>query len=567
MKRGILFVLCLLFFSLGAQGKNCRLQEELPLQVMTQELKRSFAVLKKQKPPIYYLSYTYTDGEEYRLQLSLGGLQQKQHRFITEAEVQARAGSLSLDNTHTLKGDWQSLELPGWVDAPTISADNKQAFALAWWRATQRAAEKAQEDYSRVAANVRTMSKAKDSSDDFVFPPVEFYCETAEPIGVDLEKIEQLLRQVSKLVAGNKYVLDSSFSFTMTQGHRYFADSRGTRLKTPYARLRLMYTLMNRTQDGMELERFKDYNISSAEQLPSPAQLEADIKQSIAELEQLSQAPEGEPFTAPTILQGKAAAVFVHEVLGHRLEGHRQKDDSEGQTFTGKVGQRVISPLLTIVDDPTMISFQGSALRGHYIYDEEGVRARPVTLIENGVLKNFLMSSSPIKGFANSNGHGRRENGMRAVARMGIMKTTASKTVSYSELEKMLLAEIRRQDKPYGFIVEDLAGGFTFTGTAMPQSFKLQAKKVWRLYPDGRKEMVRGLDVVGTPLVSFNQVLAAGDDDTVFDGSCGAESGWVPQTNIAPSLLFSALEMEKTQKSDLKPPVLPSPLVKKEEQK
>ena len=173
------------------------------------------------------------------------------------------------------------------------------------------------------------------------------------------------------------------------------------------------------------------------------------------------------------------------------------------------------------------------------------------------------MASSPVQGFATSNGHGRKELGRRAVARMGIMRATSSETVPYAELEKMLLAEIKRQGKPYGFIVEDLGGGFTFTGKSMPQSFKLETKLVWRVYPDGRKEMVRGLDIVGTPLVSFNRVLAVGDDDTIFDGSCGAESGWVPQTNISPSLLLEALETERTETSSWKPPLLPSPLLEK----
>ena len=408
------------------------------------------------------------------------------------------------------------------------------------------------------------MSETKDQSADFVFPPKQAACYQQPLQTVDMEKIKNLLLEASKLVIGKEYVLDSSFSFGITQGHRYFVDSRGTRLKTPYARLRLMYNLSNRTPDGMTVERFKDYNVFSPEELPSAQQLAADVQQSLQELAGLTAAPEGDPLTAPTILKGKAAAVFVHEVLGHRLEGHRQKDDSEGQTFTGKVGQLVISPLLTIVDDPTLTQFNGAALRGHYLYDDEGVQARPVTLIDKGVLKNFLMPSSPINGFALSNGHGRRETGRRAVARMGIMRTTASHTVPYEQLEKQLLQEIKRQGKPYGFIVEDLGGGFTFTGTSMPQSFKLRAKLVWRVYPDGRREMVRGLDVVGTPLVSFNKILAVGDDDTVFDGSCGAESGWVPQTNIAPSLLLESMEMEKTQKGDYKPPVLPSPLLNKE---
>ena len=542
----------------------CDVNQEIPLQLMEKELKRSFAVLKHQKPPIYYLSYTYQEGENEGVSVELGGVMQQYHTYSATAEVRARAGSVQLDNTHPLKGEGQDTALAGVEIVPQISLENPKSFLLAWWRATQKAAEQAQANYSRVTANVRTMSETKDQSADFVFPPKQAACYQQPLQTVDMEKIKNLLLEASKLVIGKEYVLDSSFSFGITQGHRYFVDSRGTRLKTPYARLRLMYNLSNRTPDGMTVERFKDYNVFSPEELPSAQQLAADVQQSLQELAGLTAAPEGDPLTAPTILKGKAAAVFVHEVLGHRLEGHRQKDDSEGQTFTGKVGQLVISPLLTIVDDPTLTQFNGAALRGHYLYDDEGVQARPVTLIDKGVLKNFLMPSSPINGFALSNGHGRRETGRRAVARMGIMRTTASHTVPYEQLEKQLLQEIKRQGKPYGFIVEDLGGGFTFTGTSMPQSFKLRAKLVWRVYPDGRREMVRGLDVVGTPLVSFNKILAVGDDDTVFDGSCGAESGWVPQTNIAPSLLLESMEMEKTQKGDYKPPVLPSPLLNKE---
>ena len=552
----------LLGLPLWAESNFCDVKKEVPLQLMGGELMRNFSVLKKQQPPIYYLAYTYQTQQTGQIQASFDGLkiQQKEENF---GDVLARAGSLSLDNTHALKGERETFDLAQTSQIPFPSLENPTAFKRTWWGLTEEAAKDAQKKYSHVLSHSRTMTRTKDTSDDFVFPPKETFCQTQDFEPIHLEPIKELLSQAAKLAQGKKYILDYAVTFSYVNGHRYFADSRGTRLKIPYARMRLTYYLINRTQDGMELERFKDYNLSSAEELPSLEQLSADMEQSMSELEQLSQAPEGEPFTAPTILKGKAAAVFVHEVLGHRLEGHRQKNESEGQTFTGKVGRQVISPMLTIVDDPTLATFQGHSLRGHYLYDEEGVKSRPVTLIENGVLKNFLMPSSPVQGFPVSNGHGRKEAGKRAVARMGVMRTTSSQTVAYEELEKMLLAEIKKQGKPYGFIVEDLGGGFTFTGKSMPQSFKLETKLVWRVYPDGRKEMVRGLDIVGTPLVSFNRVLAVGNDDTIFDGSCGAESGWVPQTNIAPSLLLEALETERTQTSPWKPPLLPSPNLEK----
>ncbi|MBO7238728.1 MAG: TldD/PmbA family protein [Elusimicrobiaceae bacterium] len=560
-KLGWIGLFCLLCLPVFAQT-ICDVRQELPLQLMGKELTRNFKTLKKQKPPVYYLAYTYEEQEVLNVSASFGAVdvQTREERL---GDVQARVGSLSLDNTRALKGERENFDLASSGQVPFPTAGNTAAFERAWWTLTEQATKDEQKAYSAVLSHSRTMTQMKDPSDDFVFPPKETFCQTQTWPEVDIDKIKDLLAQASKLPQGKKYVLDYAVNFGYTRGHRYFADSRGTRLKTPYSRMRLMYYVVNRTQDGMEIERFKDYNVSSADELPSLKQLSADIRQSLAELEQLSNAPEGEPFTAPTILKGKAAAVFVHEVLGHRLEGHRQKNESEGQTFTGKVGQQVISPLLTVVDDPTLQTFQGQTLRGHYMYDDEGVKSRPVTLIENGVLKNFLMASSPVQGFNVSNGHGRKELGRRAVARMGIVRATSSQTVPYEELEKMLLAEIKRQGKAYGFIVEDLGGGFTFTGKSMPQSFKLETKLVWRVYPDGRKEMVRGLDIVGTPLVSFNRVLAVGDDDTVFDGSCGAESGWVPQTNISPSLLLEALETERTQTSPWKPPLLPSPNLEK----
>ena len=142
---------------------------------------------------------------------------------------------------------------------------------------------------------------------------------------------------------------------------------------------------------------------------------------------------------------------------------------------------------------------------------------------------------------------------------MGNTQLIATQSVPYAELEKQLLQEIRTQYKPYGYIIDDLSGGFTMTDTDFPQVFKLKPKLVYRLYPDGRKEVVRGADMVGTPLVSFAQIIAAADDDAVFNGQCGAESGWVPVSSIAPSVLLKSLEIEKTAKSEEKPPILPSP--------
>ena len=307
--------------------------------------------------------------------------------------------------------------------------------------------------------------------------------------------------------------------------------------------------------------RGEHYNTDSFAGLPSAGKVDADMDRSIAELKALKDAPVVEPYSGPAILKARAAGVYFHEIIGHRLEGHRQKLEDSGQTFAKKVGQKVTSDIITLYDDPNLTEFRGVPLRGHYRYDDEGVKARRVSLVENGVLKGFLMNRSPIRGFAASNGHGRRSSGLPTVARMGNLVMKASVTSTYPELRGQLIAECRKQNKPFGLVFEDISGGFTNTNRGGAQAFKVLPLLVYKVYTDGRPdEMVRGVDIVGTPITSFSKISAAADDDAVFNGTCGAESGWVPVSSVSPSVLISELEVEKSEKSQEKPPVLEPPL-------
>ncbi len=537
--------------------QNCNIKTQPPLQLLNAQLTRSMKTLKKQNPPIYYVAYTLKEVDEFDLGVEEGGVRYRTLVPQRMLQVQARAGSPQLDNTRTLKNDNTVYDLTT-QQLPAITGDGK-AFSTAVWRATQTAAENAQQQFNRVQADAHTAAKRLDDSPDFVLPQKELFCKEAPALAFNTARIEKMLVAASQLTKNKPFILESSFNFSYETGSRYFVDSVGTQLKTPVRLARLSYRVRGKTADGAWLGRFQTYDVLDEKELPSETQLQADVQKSIAQLEALVKAPEAEPVTVPTILKNRAMGVFVHEVLGHRVEGHRQKEDSFGKTFTDKVGQPVVAPILTIVDDTTLAYFNGEPLRGYYEYDDEGAKARPVTIIENGVLKSFLMSASPVKNFPVSNGHGRGEIGKRPVARMGNTRVIASQTVSYDELEKQLLHEIKKQGKPYGYIIEDLSGGFTMTQTEFPQSFKLTPTLVYRIYPDGKKEVVRGADMVGTPLVSFNEILAAADDYGVFNGTCGAESGWVPVSAIAPSVLLRKLEIEKAGKDGVKPPVLPPP--------
>jgi predicted Zn-dependent protease len=271
-------------------------------------------------------------------------------------------------------------------------------------------------------------------------------------------------------------------------------------------------------------------------------------------------APLAEPFDGPALLSGRAAAVFFHEVLGHRLEGHRQRGDTEGQTFTKKVNQPVLPTFLSVYDDPTVGTINGIPLSGTYSHDDEGVPSQRVPLIQDGILKNFLMSRMPITNFSQSNGHGRHQAGFMPTGRQGNLIVQSTKTVKDSEMRAQLIEEVKKEGKPYGLYFEDVQGGFTLTTRELPQAFQVLPVIVWRVYPDGRPDqLVRGVDIVGTPLASLNRILLTGDKTEVFNGICGAESGSVPVSASAPAMLFSEMEVQKRSAARERPPILPAP--------
>ena len=531
------------------------------LKAMTQELQRSFAALKAaEKPPLYFLAYEVTEEHGAEMSALLGALVSESENHSRRLDVTARIGNPKLDSTHQMKG------MEGWwegsdSEALNIATDDDEASLRAdLWLHTDKAYRNARERYTKVETNKAVTAEEEDKSDDFSKEaPARSYDKAALP-EFDREALRARLKRLSAAIKPYPFVINSQVSLSLEAANRYLVNSEGTEVVTGNRYLRLSYYMTGRTTDGMDLERYESYDAERLEDFPSEEKILADIARSAAELEALVKAPLVEPYAGPAIFKARAAGVYFHEILGHRLEGHRQKLEEEGQTFKKKLGEKVTADFLTIVDDATVSRYGDRFLRGSYRFDDEGVPSRPVNLIENGVLKGFLMSRSPIDGFPASNGHGRKSAGREVVARMGNTLVKASKTVTYPKLRDMLINEIRRQKKPYGLIFDDISGGFTMTGRSGVQAFKVLPLLVYRVYPDGRPdEIVRGVDIVGTPLMSFTKIAAAADDYGIFNGTCGAESGWVPVSAVSPSLLFSEIEVEKKLKFSEKPPVLPPP--------
>ena len=558
MKKILVFIS---FIILGVPLFACLAAKDPVLNTLQKEIERSMKVFKKQKPPVYFMSYMITDSKVNKYFSSLGKLTEQNISKTAMLDVDIRVGSEKMDNTRTLKG--YSLSRDGGSTSRLVPLEqNLKVLQNILWQATEDSLKQAQADYEKVKSNSASASLRSDNSDDFSAPfkHKTDFCKELEPLTFDESEIINLLNEYSALFKGQDFILSSGVNFSVEDKVVFFADSQGNKMRRPQRLIRLSYTLETLNDDGMQLSRNNNYDFISMDKMPSKEKVISDIKKSIEELRLLQQAPAAEPFHGPVILSGRAAGVFFHEILGHRMEGSRQKNDEFGQTFTGKIDQQVISPLISVYDDPTMATFNGIDLRGHYLYDDQAAKAQNVVLIENGILKNFLMARSPIKNFPQSNGHGRKAAGKKAISRMGNTYVKAAQTFSPEELKLKLIEEIKRQNKPYGLYIEDISGGFTMIDTSSPQAFKVNPLLVYKVYPDGRPdEIIRGVDIVGTPLASFNKIIAAGNDYQVFNGSCGAESGWVPVSAIAPSLLISELEIEKVHKSSSKLPLLKAP--------
>jgi len=347
---------------------------------------------------------------------------------------------------------------------------------------------------------------------------------------------------------------------TVNVNNQYFVNSEGSSVRHGTILYRIYLLGRTRADDGMEFQRLEYFDTHTLEGLPSEETVRKGVEKIVTDLKALRKAPVIEPYTGPAILSGRASGVFFHEIFGHRIEGQRNKNESEGQTFARQVNKQILPTFISVIDDPTMEKVGSIDLNGYYTYDDEGVKARPVTVVENGILKNFLLSRSPVAGFEESNGHGRKQAGYKAVGRQGNLMVKAANTVPMEKLRAMLIEEAKKQGKPFGLLFDDISGGFTFTQSDSPQSFQVTPIMVYQVYVDGRPdELVRGADLIGTPLTSFSKIVAASDTVEVFNGFCGAESGSVPVSAISPAILTTQIEVQKKAKSSERMPILPAP--------
>jgi predicted Zn-dependent protease len=524
-------------------------------QILSSELKRNLDGLSKAEPAAYYISYEVTDVDSREMSASLGSLLSSSGQRRRRLDCSVRVGSPEFDNYRVTGSDRQiqstSAELP--------IEDDEAAIRRIVWRETDRAWRIAARRYVNARGSANLATEAAKTADFSAEKPVTGSTTAAE-FKFNAQEWENRIRKQSA-AAGVFGVITSTVSLNVRRDTRTFVDSEGTAVSHGRNFARWGVVSRAKAYDGQDLATSESFEAADPAGLPKDEVLVQAARKTASTVVNLVKAQPVDPYVGPAILSGKAAGVFFHEIFGHRIEGHRQKDEGEGQTFTNSLDKQVLPPFLSVLFDPTRRTAAGVDLNGWYAFDDEGRPAQPVQVVEKGILKRFLVSREPIKGFPVSNGHGRRQPGYEAIARQSNLIVESAKRTSDTELRRLLVEEIVRQGKPYGLYFESVTGGYTTTRRRGVQAFTVIPLVVYRIYPNRAPELVRGVDIVGTPLASFEKILATGEIDEVFNGYCGAESGQVPVSAVSPSLLVSEIEVQRKPLPGDRPPLLNRPMI------
>ena len=533
------------------------------LDAMKEELERNRTRLKLgENPPPYFISYSVKDLTQSYVAARYGALFDDSTSRDRRVFADVRVGSHELDNSVNEEFDFNfSLKGTSYTTRKEAPLDDDlTALRTALWLITDEKykgglfnlLKKKGEAVYVVDDPKKPPSFSREQPSAFIAPSV--------PYSFDRTRWAALVRKVSARFNEAGKIFDTDVRVTADKEVRYFVNSEGSRLLTEQTFYGVHIYAVTRADDGQLLDDSRDWYGFREAELPSDDLVMKHAEALIQELLALRAAPPIDPYTGPAILEAEAAGVLFHEAVGHRLEGDRMDNDAEGKTYKGQIGRAVLPPFITIVDDPTLSTLGGKSLNGYYRYDDEGIPAQRVPLVEAGVLKNFLVSRHPVDGFLHSNGHGRAQLNRRPVARMANLIATSTKQVSDAELKQMLIAEAKRQGKPYGLIIRDIQGGNTNTSSFGYQAFKGIPRLVYRVDArDGKETLVRGVEVVGTPLSAVSKIVATGKTQGVFNGFCGAESGNVPVSTVAPATLLREIELQRVIEGRDRPPLLPSP--------
>lgn len=532
------------------------------LQVLSEELGREKKVLDMQPVPPYYMDYRGNDLTTLTVSSSFGSLTGSDinHARLVAADI--RVGGYRFDNTHDLKkGGYDPRS-----DNPSVTIipfNNKPlAIRQSLWLLTDEAYRNAVNTLQMIKASLEGTDLKKDTLDFSREKPSVF----DDGQGVDLDselnkpEWEKRIKLYSKVFADDSLICKGEAQATFLFNTKYFVSTEGSRTREHSAFAQVLLMAMIKSREGEMIPLARTFTATLPSRLPPDSVVLAEGRQMLKDLHALRDAKVAEPFSGPALFSPAASGVFFHEIFGHRIEGQRMNNDDDGQTFRDKVNAQVMPKFISVYSDPTATDYNGVELLGHYHYDEQGVAGQRVEVVKDGILRNFLMSRTPLDNFVHSNGHGRAQAGLSPASRQSNLFIESDKLTDMKDLRKKLISECKKQGKKYGYYFKEVFSGYTLTDRNMPNAFKVMPTMVYRIYTDGRPdELVRGVDMIGTPLNMFSEIEATSGPYGVFNGICVAESGAVPVSTIAPAFFVKKVETQKQTGTDTTFPMLKRP--------
>jgi len=552
------------------------------LRAMQAEVRRARLLVGFGVAP-YFLEVGVDESESVTLTAFMGASIAPRRAHFRVQRPFARVGAANFDNTGYVGSEAFSGTR---FDSDFIPVDNDVlCLRTAFWLGIDRAYKTAVEALGKKQAAVNYFA-TQDRLPDFESAPKVIVLRDIREPAFDEAAWNRRVRMMSAAFRGRQGVLAADAEMTWGSGAVYYCNTEGTVLRFPDRLAMLRVRALAQLEKGGEVYHGIQLTALDPSGLPGDAELERAAAQAASELEALAQAPEGEAYSGPVLFAARAAAQLFGEVFGQELALVRHPVTEQGRPVTvpqsgleNKIGSRVLPTWMSLRDDATRKEWNGHRLAGFYEADFEGVVPVPVTLVENGILKNYLTTRQPIKGGSGPNGHARVPGPFGArTARPGNLFVEAKETVTEAALKQRFLDMVKQQGKPYGLLVRRMDFPSMAAGAVAREILMREARSggtrhfsppqlLYRIYPDGREELVRGLRFRNLSVRDFRDILAAGDAPGVFDyiengapmALTGAANFIVGCSVAAPAVLFEELELEPQSLETARPPLVPIP--------
>jgi predicted Zn-dependent protease len=554
------------------------------LRAMQDELKRSSDLRIVNLDPVYFLEYRVEDTQSFEATATLGGLISTGEARTRIPMVQVRVGDYNFDNTNHIYSDassgarYDSGELP--------RDDDYAAFRQIFWLATDRTFKAAEDAIARKRSSLKNVNLPDQLPDFSKAAPVQALLpiRRAWP---DERLWKDRAVKLSDIFSKYPAVTTSGVDVQISQSVNYVVNSEGTAERTPEDLASVRIQARALAPDGTSVRDGEVVDALEVGGLPNENELVRRTTEIADHVTALAKAPAGDSYDGPMLFEAPAAAQLFAQVLGDNLKVTRKPVTDAGRTppylpseYENRMGSRVLPEWLTVVDDPSQTEWHGQALVGHYLYDMEGVPAQSLTLVDRGLLKSFLLTRTPVfKGADASNGHARLAGSFGARAPgFGNLFIRASETKPAADMKKILMDMCQQRNKPYGILIRKLdfpsmasidefrrmAAAMGRSGGGRPVAQPLLAYKV---YPDGREELIRSVRFSGISARSLRDIVAVSDESYVFNFTdsnaplalVGAGNYTTSSSVVAPAVLFDELELEPIQEEVSKPPIVPAP--------